>query len=341
MGRSGEAKRHSGVLQEARYYPIFNGLRHVLRNRPARLPSGVLLRRFALFPLLAWAAGTAARDQLDALRDLVRAGRLEAAVTRIDAYLATQPGDPQARFLKSVVRVRQGRTEAAIVLLRRLAKDYPRLSETYNNLAVLYASRGDYEAAREALLHAVGEHPSNAIVQENLGDIYAKMAGDAYDKVLKIDPGKRSAAAKLAFIDQLLRRAAAPATGLRGGSPPAAAQPDSGVREAVRASLDNWARAWSRQDLDGYLAHYAPGFQPSHGLSRGAWERQRRTRLQRPARIEVKLSGWRFQSVSADQVWLSLIQDYRSDTYRDRVRKRFGLVKGRGGWRIASEDTLP
>jgi len=47
----------------------------------------------------------------------------------------------------------------------------PELPEPYNNLAVLYAARGDHDGARDALLRAISTHPSYATAHENLGDI--------------------------------------------------------------------------------------------------------------------------------------------------------------------------
>ena len=54
--------------------------------------------------------------------------------------------------------------------------DYPELPEPHNNLAVLYAQKGDYELARDELEAAIGAAPDYAIAYENLGDIYARLA---------------------------------------------------------------------------------------------------------------------------------------------------------------------
>ena len=302
--------------------------------------------RFVIVPLLLWATGAVALNGLDAIREQIRAGRLDAAATQLEAYLVTRPDDPQARFLNSVVLVRQGRTEAAIASLRKLAKDYPRLPEPYNNLAVLYAAQSDYEAARDALLQAIKAHPGYATAHENLGDIYVKMAADAYDRAVRLDRGNGSAKDKLALLDRVFARAptrppeageARPASADTLQSPIPAAT-GAVRRAAVRASLEAWARAWSNQDVEGYLASYAASFVPPGGLSRAAWERQRRVRLERPARIEIKLSGWRFQTIGEKRAELSLTQDYRSDSYRDRVRKRIVMIKGERRWRIAGEE---
>src|SRR2546425_9737176 len=72
-------------------------------------------------------------------------------------------------------------------IFTKLTQDYPELPEPYNNLAVIYASQGQYEKARAALEQSIRTHPSYATAYENLGDVYAKLASQAYDKALQLD----------------------------------------------------------------------------------------------------------------------------------------------------------
>jgi len=104
------------------------------------------------------------------------------------------------------VRAEREQIEAAIEVFKALARDHPELPEPYNNLAVLYAARGDYEQARDALLSAINTHSSYATAHENLGDIYAKMAGQAYSRAPSLDTDNRVAQQKLALIDDLFMR---------------------------------------------------------------------------------------------------------------------------------------
>jgi len=46
---------------------------------------------------------------------------------------------------------------------------------------------------------AIRTHPSYAIAHENLGDVYAKMASEAYDKALQLDRSNTAAQTKLAM----------------------------------------------------------------------------------------------------------------------------------------------
>ena len=122
---------------------------------------------------------------------------------RLNAYLTQHPKDARARFLKGVILTEQNRTEDAIAVFTALTEDFPELPEPYNNLAVLYAEQGNYDKAREALEMAIRTHPSYAIAHENLGDIYATLASQAYDKALQLDGRNATAGKKLALIREL------------------------------------------------------------------------------------------------------------------------------------------
>jgi tetratricopeptide (TPR) repeat protein len=69
---------------------------------------------------------------------------------------------------------------------------------------VLYAQQKQYDKARTALEMAIRTHPSYAIAYENLGDVYAKLASQAYDKALQLDNSNSTTQNKLALIRDLI-----------------------------------------------------------------------------------------------------------------------------------------
>ncbi len=130
-------------------------------------------------------------------------GQQAAALDRINVYLAANPKDVQALFIKGVILAEQNRRDEAIKVFTELTEKYPNLPEPYNNLAVLYADLGQYDKAGKALETAIKTHPSYATAHENLGDIYARMASEAYDKALQLDNGNARAQNKLSLIKEL------------------------------------------------------------------------------------------------------------------------------------------
>lgn len=164
-----------------------------------------LPRFFAAVVACALLAGTPVlADEIQDIDRQYREGDLSAALDRTDRFLLQNPQDAQARFLKGLIIADQGKTNDAIAVFNGLTEDYPELPEPYNNLAVLYASQGQYEAAKNALEMAIRAHPGYATAHENLGDIHAKMAAIAYDKALALDSANTTAKAKLTLIRNML-----------------------------------------------------------------------------------------------------------------------------------------
>jgi tetratricopeptide (TPR) repeat protein len=148
-------------------------------------------------------------DELQDINKLYKQGQNDKALERLESYLTSRPKDAQGpkiaqgRFLKGLILAEQGKNAEAIQIFTRLTEEYPELPEPYNNLAVLYASQGQYDKARHALEMAISTHPSYATAHENLGDIYAKMASQAYDKALQLDKGNVTAQTKLSLVKEL------------------------------------------------------------------------------------------------------------------------------------------
>ncbi len=163
------------------------------------------LSRFSLAFLAVFlpALAVAAAPTLQEINQAFRQGNNTSALSKVDAYLAGNPKDAQGRFLKGLILTELNRYPDAIKVFSDLTDDYPELPEPYNNLAVLYAAQADYERAKHSLEMAIRTHPSYATAHENLGDIYAKMASQAYDKALQLDKSNTSALTKLSLIKEL------------------------------------------------------------------------------------------------------------------------------------------
>lgn len=159
----------------------------------------------------------AVTDDYQDARRLFTQGNYGPALDRIDAILAKQPKDARARFLKGLILTEQGKPDEAITVFTSLTQDFPELPEPYNNLAVLYAAKGQDDKARKALEMAIRTHPSYATAHENLGDLYAKMAREAYDKALQLDSTNTSAKTKLALVKELFSSKAGGQALVKGG----------------------------------------------------------------------------------------------------------------------------
>jgi len=166
-----------------------------------RHPLSVALRTLLLAATLSVSAAYA-DDYADVSR-LMRANQYPDAMAKAEQYLASKPRDPQMRFLKGVIQTETGKTGDAIATFTKITEDYPELPEPYNNLAVLYAGQSQFDKARAALEMAIRTNPSYATAHENLGDVYARLASQAYSKALQLDGGNAAVQPKLALIRTL------------------------------------------------------------------------------------------------------------------------------------------
>jgi len=338
-----------------------------------RLNAARLLASAASLALLALAPAVHA----DALQDIskqIKQGQYPQALEQVDKYLAGKPKDAQGRFLKGIVLTEMNKPNEAIVVFTKLTEDYPELPEPYNNLAVIYAQQKQYDKAKQALEMAIRTHPSYATAHENLGDIYARLASQAYDKALQIDSSNSSAQKKLALISDLMSTGSRPGKATRptgepvklaeapkpapapvaaapavaapapaavpakpGETPrPAPAKAAGDANAEITNAIDLWAAAWSRKDVKAYLAAYAPDFKTPAGESRSAWDAERQKRINKPGAIQVSYENLRI-TVDGDSATAKFRQHYKSASLKTSSNKVLLMGKRDGKWQILQE----
>lgn len=332
-------------------------------------------------------------DELQEAQQLLKQGQIDRAMERVDQYLKTKPRDARGRFLRGILLTEQNKPADAIRVFTELTQDYPELPEPYNNLAVLYASQGQYDKARTSLEMAIRTHPSYATAHENLGDIYAKMASQAYDKALQLDKGNQAAQTKLNLIKDLFtgstrppKVALAPATttpkaavappapparpitpapatpqaaapkpapavaakdpakepareAVKEPAPAKAAPPAAPANnpEAVLKAVNTWATAWAGNDVETYLARYAPSFKTPDGEPRKEWENERRARVAKPRKIEVRVESPKVTFNDDNRATVTFRQHYRSNTFKASAGKTLVMVRSGNQWLIQEE----
>ena len=339
-----------------------------------------IIKRFsqiAALSALLLCINVAVADEIQDANKLFKQGQQAQALEKLDAILVSKPKDAQARFLKGLIFTEQGKTAEAIKIFTGLTEDYPDLPEPYNNIAVLYAGQGQYEKAKVELEMAIRTHPSYATAHENLGDIYAKMASQAYDRALQLDKSNTSTATKLEMIKDLFgssnshRTAATSHNVATSSSAPVSAvetvaatsstpatptkptvvagnvtttasssnTPPANASEAVLATVHDWAAAWSAQNAKLYLTFYANEFKTPDGEDRSAWEKQRQARIAAPKSIQVNISNTKVKLDDNNHASVSFKQLYRASHLHTSSLKTLVLVKNGDKWLIVEEHS--
>jgi len=307
------------------------------------------------------------------IQRLIQQGDFEKALVMVEERLSKNPNEIQVLFLKGLTLASMDRLKEAESVFIDLTVDHPELPEPFNNLAVIYASSGEYDKAKEALISAINTHPSYAIAHENLGDIYAKMASQAYNQALKLDSDNKETRKKLAMINDLIlepkhvtkdQRLAAlrpeaiaqidtepvvqksepePELAKFDPRPTAILEPSfdsEAARKEVEIAVNSWASAWSSKDVDRYIKSYSVKFVPPNGLSRAKWQEQRHIRLNQPKYIKITLKDMTVKILGKNFAMARFTQTYQSDTYNDQVTKQLLLDNADGAaWLISREES--
>lgn len=338
------------------------------------IPSRLAPLFTALAAVLLFSAQPVLADEAQEIGRLQKQGQSEKALERANSYLTTHPKDAQVRFVKGVILTEQNKTTEAIKVFTSITDDYPELPEPYNNLAVLYASQGQYEKARTALEMAINTHPSYATAHENMGDIYAKMASQAYDKALQLDKGNANAQSKLALVKEIFTKQTKPtsvkpaaivatapiqapvtapttvsAKPIAQTAPVLAAPakpvvdekpvPDTKKDEsaAVLSTVEAWAKAWSAKNVPAYLNFYAPDLVLAKGESRKHWEQTRQERITRPKSISVTIAAPEISMIDPSHAKVTFKQQYHASSLDSEAWKTLMMVKIDGKWLIHEE----
>ena len=262
----------------------FSPLRVPVSLRPVLSTLAIAVSLCAAMPQ-AWANGPTGADSLPDIQRLVKQGQYSQALERVDAYIATRPRDAQGRFTKGLILTEMNRPADAIVVFQRLTEDYPELPEPYNNLAVLYAQQKQYDKARSALEMAIRTHPAYATAHENLGDVYSKLASQAYDKALQLDSSNAGAQTKLSLIRELISLSGRPGSRPAPAAAPAAPVSTPAVSATTGAAPTVSPRAPEAAKPAATVAPVAP---PPKVVEKPAEKVEKVEKAEKPAKAEEK-----------------------------------------------------
>ncbi|MEH6578126.1 MAG: tetratricopeptide repeat protein [Amphritea sp.] len=120
----------------------------------------------------------------------------------INSYLTDNPKDLNGWLTYGIALMDQNKLQAAEDIFNKLIELYPDAPEPYNNLAAIYARRGDNNKAIDLLLQGFNTHPSYAQLRLNLKTVYASLANQVYNRALDSNEKNTLVRSNLTILDQ-------------------------------------------------------------------------------------------------------------------------------------------
>lgn len=131
-------------------------------------------------------------------------GDLDAELSRLDQLIEENPGHAELLFQRACLLWDIDRTEDAIEQFEQLLGSGDESAEARNNLAVLYANKGELLRARNELERALELRPDYPQARENLGNVLLHLALEQFDQAIISPADPESCQIKRLAISRLL-----------------------------------------------------------------------------------------------------------------------------------------
>lgn len=275
----------------------------------------------------------------------------------LKAKISKNPEDYEAWFALGVLQASAHQRQDAITAFRQVIALQPSLAEPHNNLAVIYNELGKWQEAVDELEISLKLNPQYTTAYMNIGDMYVKLAADAYKKSLEShnrsdvrarysrllhinDPEPTAAAA--AEPDQTNNQQQLPAgTTTATDVSHETIAGDLPATHDILAAIEAWRLAWSNRDTGGYFAAYADNFDPgSQFNAMDEWKKSKARIINNKKFIRVSLEHIVVTATPGDEFRVRFLQHFRSDNFSSDDQKELLLKQTPDGWKIVHEATL-
>jgi len=301
------------------------------------------------------------------IQQQIEQGNKTAAIDSLQHLVQKEPKNYQAWFLLGISQAEQQQFEAAINAFHQVVALQPKLAEPHNNLAVIYNERGDIKAAVNELETSVVLKPGYATAQKNLGDLYVKLAADAYQKALSSNKSpalqrryqgllQLTSDTNNSILPAAMPTKAPPAPSTTPASSPvkqttmitptpantiAPEHFNNTATQAVLQALETWRAAWSNKDTSAYFSTYSDDFNyGSRYQSLLKWRDYKTWAIQKRRFIHVDIEHIVSTIISETEIKISFLQHFRSDSFNSDDHKEMVFKHTTNGWKISYEASL-
>jgi tetratricopeptide (TPR) repeat protein len=264
------------------------------------------------------------------------------------------PDLPEPYNNLAVIYASQGQYDKARSALEQSIRTHPSYATAYENLGDVYAKLASQAYDKALQIDSTNPAAKNklALVRELVGGntpaakppVVVAAAPTPPAAAPAATPSSPATAAKEpAKAEPAKVEPAKPAVVAAVEPKPAAAPEKPATSPAspnaeILDTVNGWAKAWSAQNVDAYLAFYGKDFKAPGGESRSEWEKARRQRISAPKSIAVKVEGPKVSMSAEGQASVTFRQSYSSDVLKGaNTTKTLVLAKSDGRWLIQQE----
>lgn len=111
--------------------------------------------------------------------------------------------------------------------------------------------------------------------------------------------------------------------------------------QEVETCLETWARAWSSKSSTAYLSFYSDKFVLPSGVSRSAWETERRESISKPDYIRITLKDVDVELLDTGTARARFTQIYRASNFSNQSRRIVLFKRLDNAWKILVEQDAP
>jgi len=284
-----------------------------------------------------------AESNTEKIKLLLKQGKYENAESIIKETIEYNLNNPEILFYRGIIQTNLGKTNQAIDTFRDLTERFPELPEPFNNLAVLYAEKGQFRLAKEILEQAIKTNPSYLTAHINLGDIFTKMASEAYNKALEIDKSNNIAITKLSMITQLFNYNPNTKNTIIDSVKPKeqvkiTMLPKKELRKIILNSIENWKTAWESKNMEDYFDSYSSTFIYPNNMTKSEWKKYRANRILPKKIINISISNIKFK-FEKEKIQTTFTQNYKSGRLNQTSNKILTFVGENERWLILEETS--
>ena len=282
-------------------------------------------------------------QNIEDIKLLLKSGKYARAEILTNNSIEDDLNNPELLFYKGIIETNMNKNNQAIDTFRDLTERFPELPEPFNNLAVLYAEKGQYDLAKEILEQAIKTNPSYLTAHINLGDIFTKMASEAYNNALEIDKSNNIAITKLSMITQLFnyqpntRNTKIDSIEKKKTIKPLKVNKEN-LSNDILNTLENWKTAWENKNMKEYLSFYSSSFKYPNNMNKADWENYRTNRIISKKIIDISIGNTKVK-FNKEKIIVTFAQNYKSGALNQTSNKTLVFMQEDSRWLILEETS--